>query len=172
MKNDFLLILAFLISTTIAQAQDWVNITVNAKIGVKFPSMPEINDANGWKLYSATSDKYVIQVMYLRKPNYVESATEEMDLDKFYDSYIQGLLDSRGNPNLLYNKSISFDSQVGREISFERDYKGENGLDLVKVVKKVFFIDEVIYDFSIFELSNKISNDISQKFFESIRLIN
>ncbi len=172
MKKHFLLILIFLISTIIAQTQDWVNITVNAKIGVKFPSMPEINNANGWKLYTSTSDKYVIQVMYLRKPNYVESATEEVDLDKFYDTYIKGLLDSRGNPKLLYNKSISFDSQDGREISFERDYKGENGLDLVLVVKKIFFIDEVIYDFSIYNLSTRISTDISQKFFKSIRLIN
>ncbi len=171
MKKHIILILLVLISTTIAQAQDWVNITVNAKISIKFPSTPEIKDTNGWKLFSTSSDKYGLQAMYLRMPKHVKSNAEKVDLDKFYDSYIQGLLDSRGNPNLLYNKSTSIDKQVGRKISYKRDYKGENGLGLVKVVKKIFFIDEVIYDFSIFELSNKVSDDISQKFFESIKLI-
>lgn len=138
---------------------------IGNELKVKFPSVPDIQQAGNKSIYTVSDSSYVLNVMFADMSDNPKFDITSDKLADFYRGVINGTLDAAIDSKLLSETTVKVAQYEGRQIRYTKDF---NGLNDIPVTKWILLINKSVYTFDIWDLSKRGQKTLENQFFGSI----
>ena len=164
MRKKLLTILILNSLCVIAYGQNWVNVSLNNRVSVDFPSKPQVQDEfSNVTFYHLDDSAYVINV----RVSDIDISYNSDSLQSLYHQAIKAKLKTEWNGKMVGERKVKLDSYDG----WEADYTALwlTAVREVPVTTRMIIIDRVLFVFDFIHLQPG-QERLNETFFKSIKV--
>lgn len=166
MKRNSLL-LFFLLSINLLQAQTWIKKQLSQKVSVEFPVEPAFTQMGERAFYSVSDSNYVIEVVATDMSATPEFTIDSLHLNSFYKSVIMSRLVRVTDPRVVDEKDMVMGHYKAVELIYTKDLRGHND---VMVKCQIVSIENTFFIIEFCQLIKSKGEKIQKRFFESLEI--